>query len=303
MPSFTFWFGEHQRDGLSYPTRCPKCKAEVFFVRHNGGCVWLDPPLGWPWPKHDCLYASTTTLVDPTQFPPGFSPSTGQYATLGVVTAIRQRPSLRVEVACHDGIVLNVTPIHNGHVVLGTRDAARTFYFRDGTHYSLVHRAERLVSHLVVVKHDSHGSATVFTTDRGAWIGGGSLQHSATPVRRDSPLSDPLGDAVFYWGGRMGWVAIDWAFPANVPSAGDFAFFDERCRGLYGLVLRQERIALFRFRLMMDFLSVDEHLGSLETAAAEIARAELSEYRARLRKHDEGHLYLAPDDQQSLATR
>jgi hypothetical protein len=27
----------------------------VFFIRHNGGNVWVDPPLGWPWPKHSCF--------------------------------------------------------------------------------------------------------------------------------------------------------------------------------------------------------------------------------------------------------
>jgi len=28
----------------------------VFFIRHNGGSVWVDPPLGWPWDKHGCMY-------------------------------------------------------------------------------------------------------------------------------------------------------------------------------------------------------------------------------------------------------
>jgi hypothetical protein len=32
---------------------CKFCGAEVFFVRHNGGCVWFDE-LGQPWPKHEC---------------------------------------------------------------------------------------------------------------------------------------------------------------------------------------------------------------------------------------------------------
>lgn len=35
-------------------TTCPRCGAEVYFVRHNGGCVWFDS-LGWPWPKHGCF--------------------------------------------------------------------------------------------------------------------------------------------------------------------------------------------------------------------------------------------------------
>lgn len=36
------------------PSKCPRCFAEVYFVRHNGGSVYLDE-LGWPWPKHGCF--------------------------------------------------------------------------------------------------------------------------------------------------------------------------------------------------------------------------------------------------------
>ena len=34
--------------------RCPVCQASVYFIRHNGGSVWLDE-LGPPWPKHHCF--------------------------------------------------------------------------------------------------------------------------------------------------------------------------------------------------------------------------------------------------------
>jgi len=43
-----------ERDFTS-PSRCPECGKDVFFIRHNGGSVWVDPPLGWPWPKHPCF--------------------------------------------------------------------------------------------------------------------------------------------------------------------------------------------------------------------------------------------------------
>jgi hypothetical protein len=52
------------------PTICPRCGAAVYFVRHNGGSVWLDE-LGWPWPKHGCFnndlsdgYSFFSTLQD-----------------------------------------------------------------------------------------------------------------------------------------------------------------------------------------------------------------------------------------------
>ena len=61
---------EHERD-FCHPTRCPKCDASVFFIRHNDGSVWVDN-LGWPWPKHPCFDlasddpASFRILVDRT---------------------------------------------------------------------------------------------------------------------------------------------------------------------------------------------------------------------------------------------
>jgi hypothetical protein len=38
-----------------FRTSCPKCKDPVYFIRHNGGSVWIDPPLGPPWYKHPCM--------------------------------------------------------------------------------------------------------------------------------------------------------------------------------------------------------------------------------------------------------
>jgi hypothetical protein len=35
------------------PSKCPWCGDLVFFLRHNGGCVYVDE-LGFPWPVHPC---------------------------------------------------------------------------------------------------------------------------------------------------------------------------------------------------------------------------------------------------------
>jgi hypothetical protein len=43
-----------EQEGIVHSTRCPRCEASVFFLRHNGGSVWLDS-VGWPWPKHPCF--------------------------------------------------------------------------------------------------------------------------------------------------------------------------------------------------------------------------------------------------------
>lgn len=45
---FSWGYGH---ENFCRPTRCKQCGSEVFFLRHNGGSVWLDA-LGWPWPKH-----------------------------------------------------------------------------------------------------------------------------------------------------------------------------------------------------------------------------------------------------------
>jgi hypothetical protein len=43
-------------DSFCRPTTCPRCKINgVFFIRHNGGSVYMDPPLGKPWQVHGCF--------------------------------------------------------------------------------------------------------------------------------------------------------------------------------------------------------------------------------------------------------
>jgi len=49
-----------------FSTNCPKCGDEVFFIRHNGGSVWIDPPLGPPWYKHACFDAPSVSDSKPS---------------------------------------------------------------------------------------------------------------------------------------------------------------------------------------------------------------------------------------------
>jgi len=41
------------------PSSCPTCKQRVFFIRHNGGSLWVEE-LGWPWPKHEHFAGSNS---------------------------------------------------------------------------------------------------------------------------------------------------------------------------------------------------------------------------------------------------
>jgi len=59
------------KESTCFLTECPDCGDSVYFIRYNGGSVWLDPPLGYPWYKHPCLYSNAgsnkKTLLDEIQ--------------------------------------------------------------------------------------------------------------------------------------------------------------------------------------------------------------------------------------------
>lgn len=42
-------------ESACFRTNCPECGESVYFIRHNGGSIWIDPPLGPPWYKHPCM--------------------------------------------------------------------------------------------------------------------------------------------------------------------------------------------------------------------------------------------------------
>ena len=97
-------------------TRCPKCGQDVFFIRHNGGSVWVDE-LGWPWPKHGCFdepHTATSVFANWSVKASGFENS-----KLGVVTCIRpastpNNPDKLVEIKLSDeikvGLFLRMMP-------------------------------------------------------------------------------------------------------------------------------------------------------------------------------------------------
>lgn len=39
---------------ICFRSPCPKCGERVYFIRHNGGSMWVEE-LGWPWEKHPCM--------------------------------------------------------------------------------------------------------------------------------------------------------------------------------------------------------------------------------------------------------
>jgi hypothetical protein len=51
-----------------YATTCPKdgCGQPVYFLRHNGGCTWLDN-IPYPWPKHGCFLDQSDPIPESWQ--------------------------------------------------------------------------------------------------------------------------------------------------------------------------------------------------------------------------------------------
>lgn len=47
------------RESECRKTSCPYCRNAVYFIRHNGGSVWIEPPLGPPWEIHSCMARSS----------------------------------------------------------------------------------------------------------------------------------------------------------------------------------------------------------------------------------------------------
>lgn len=48
------YLSKHNTGDFCAERPCPKCKMPVYFIRHNGGSLWVEE-LGWPWEKHGCF--------------------------------------------------------------------------------------------------------------------------------------------------------------------------------------------------------------------------------------------------------
>ena len=76
-------------------TNCPQCGDEVHFIRHNGGSVWIDPPLGPPWSKHSCFEnallnnSRTSLLTDYKIFSEKTELATRQDLIIGIIKSTK----------------------------------------------------------------------------------------------------------------------------------------------------------------------------------------------------------------------
>ena len=79
-----------QHADFTHPTTCPECGDAVYFIRHNGGSVWVDE-LGWPWPKHACFDQPHTATHEFHDW--SSKAARNKNPNLGVVTCIRPSQS------------------------------------------------------------------------------------------------------------------------------------------------------------------------------------------------------------------
>lgn len=75
--------------GLDSPNAlCPKCSAEVYFIRpQNGGAVWFDE-LGPPWPKHPCMDSTSSRRQYPEPLTTPYVKTLGRLNRLARTEAI-----------------------------------------------------------------------------------------------------------------------------------------------------------------------------------------------------------------------
>lgn len=88
----------HAPEDFCRPTTCPQCGHSVFFIRHNGGSIWIEA-LGSPWPKHPCFVDFTLPrLRRELDVYPG-----GKLGIIGSAEVVEPGISARLIIQCHDG--------------------------------------------------------------------------------------------------------------------------------------------------------------------------------------------------------
>jgi hypothetical protein len=91
-------------------TRCPECRSLVWFVRHNGGSVWLEE-LGHPWPKHPCFDDADTGGMRALSRSVGTLPDERHRFTLLAVVGRNFTSQIQVEESSFHCSYIELTPL------------------------------------------------------------------------------------------------------------------------------------------------------------------------------------------------
>jgi len=93
----------YKEEDFCSPSKCPICGASVYFVRHNGGNVWLDS-LGPPWPKHACFDDDDYSVNLKNKLNDS---SSGVFGVVVEVEATNPGIYGRIVVRCSDGTIID----------------------------------------------------------------------------------------------------------------------------------------------------------------------------------------------------
>lgn len=110
------WCPTSFQEDFCRPTSCTYCGQRIFFIRHNGGSVWIEK-LEWPWPKHMHYYRNDGDKPSLSGFSIGMA---GREMPLGLVIwgASVNRSSSEIFVKCHDGKIFRfLVKGHRSHLV------------------------------------------------------------------------------------------------------------------------------------------------------------------------------------------
>ncbi|BCG18090.1 hypothetical protein RZY40_004758 [Vibrio alginolyticus] len=112
-------------ESACFSTSCPDCGDEVYFIRHNGGSVWIDAPLGPPWYQHYCMHAAKSPTLKAESLVSVFNfefSSLPENSVIGVVKSCRvssNKSKTELTVNAESNQKLTLVCKNNGGFLLG----------------------------------------------------------------------------------------------------------------------------------------------------------------------------------------
>lgn len=151
-------------------TNCPLCKQSVYFIRHNGGSAWIEPPLGPPWECHPCFESERRTAKADDIVSPELLAEVEPHDAL--ITGVVQ--------ACEVGLDRSQTLLD----ILVGEDETVTLLLKGGAdalvgHLVILAPAERLIYHASDVRLGFNVAATV--AGPATLVGKGKILRSPMP--------------------------------------------------------------------------------------------------------------------------
>jgi hypothetical protein len=142
-----------------FKASCNVCGQPVFFIQHNGGSVFIDPPLGPPWHRHGCMPVRTDRESPESEPTIGVVSSEAQ-RLLGRVRGLITGVVVQADVSkCRKNTILTIAAAERELMVLLMRGGADYFLGK----LVILRPAKRAV-------YNAKGPDEVFKVDRALFI-------------------------------------------------------------------------------------------------------------------------------------